>query len=632
MSQTNDPDTAGRGAAEQLAAAAEEASAAQNAELANLRERLEAGLSDDYELGPCIGRGGMGALFRARQVRLDREVAVKVLLPPNTDVTGWRERFEREARTLARLSHPGIVSVHDFGDRDELAWIVMELVEGTNLRELLGTGRLSPEEALAIAPSICRALQYAHEKGVVHRDIKPENVLLDSEGRVKLVDFGLAKLNAPQEAHLTRSNQAVGTPRYMAPEQLERPLEVDHRADIFSLGVVLYEMLTGQVPAGVIEPPSRRVAVDVRLDEVVLRALEREPDRRYQQVSEVESGIQEAAGVTPSPTPPAEPTADFADGPTSPAGWGLVDTLSVLVLLTLWILEQFFLPGDLRKEIVATGETFDLRLPQSPWIPLGALHACLTAIPLTSLLVDRYQRRRRDRGRALLRLSLPTIRLVLLGLAFYVAFYIVEHLHFVTIALIDANAASMELPQMIASTNLHLALAMVLLGVLAVVNSLAGKGAYVQWLSAPRARIAQWFVAPLGLIATLTALRLCIDRESGLGNIGLTSNSLLLGIGCLLVAAAGTLPLAAQLRSSTRISLIVGMLGFPFFLTIQTGLNVYFGMATTGIAAPLILVTLLDLALLTANLHPTPSRETKRESVGGRGVGALGAPGAPSSE
>ncbi|MGB0330610.1 MAG: serine/threonine-protein kinase, partial [Planctomycetota bacterium] len=257
-------------------------------ELEALRDRVRAEL-DDYELLESLGRGGMGAVFRARQMKLDREVAIKVLLPPSGEVEGWSERFQREAQALARLVHPGIVTVHDFGQGEDLAWIVMELVDGADLRQMLEEGRLPEAEALAIVPALCEALQYAHDQGVVHRDIKPENVLFDRFGRVKLVDFGLAKLSGDAGSpQLTRTDQAMGTPRYMAPEQLERPREVDHRADLFSLGVVFYEMLTGHVPAGVVEPPSQVAGVDAGIDGVVLSTLEREPDRRPQSAADIE--------------------------------------------------------------------------------------------------------------------------------------------------------------------------------------------------------------------------------------------------------------------------------------------------------------------------------------------------------
>jgi predicted Ser/Thr protein kinase len=244
-----------------------------------------------------LGKGGMGAVYKARQPALDRFVALKILPAQGGASPGFAERFTREARALARLSHPNIVGVHEFGQVDGLHFFVMEFVDGVNLRQLQKTGRLSPRQALEIVPQICDALQYAHDEGVVHRDIKPENVLVDRKGRVKIADFGLAKILAreKEDLRLTGEGQVMGTPHYMAPEQIEHPLEVDHRADIFSLGVVFYEMLTGELPLGKFPPPSRRVRVDVRLDEVVLHALEKEPERRYQQASEVKSAVE---GIT----------------------------------------------------------------------------------------------------------------------------------------------------------------------------------------------------------------------------------------------------------------------------------------------------------------------------------------------
>jgi hypothetical protein len=253
------------------------------------------------EIKALLGQGGMGVVYRARQSRLDREVALKVLPPELSAQPHFAERFLREARAMARLAHPNIVAVHDFGETDGLCWLMMELVEGVNLRQALKSGALAPEKALAVVPQMCDALQYAHDEGVVHRDIKPENVLLDRAGRVKIADFGLAKLVGPQDGTLTSETQVFGTPHYMAPEQMEGARDVDHRADIFSLGVVFYEMLTGRLPVGRFEPPSRRVQVDVRLDDVVLHALEHEPARRYQHAAEVKTDIESvAAGREPA--------------------------------------------------------------------------------------------------------------------------------------------------------------------------------------------------------------------------------------------------------------------------------------------------------------------------------------------
>ncbi len=263
-------------------------------------------LFPQLDIQRLLGRGGMGAVYLARQKALDRPVALKLLAPKGGTDPEFAERFAREAKALARLNHPGIVAVHDFGAVEGLYYFLMEYVEGTSLREVMRKGKLAPRQALALVPQICDALQYAHDEGVVHRDIKPENVLLDKKGRIKVADFGLAKIlgqDASGDA-LTGSRHVMGTPHYMAPEQLEHPREVDHRADIYSLGVVFYEMLTGELPLGRFAPPSRKVQVDVRLDEVVLRALEKEPERRYQHASELKSDIGEIRPTEANAVPP----------------------------------------------------------------------------------------------------------------------------------------------------------------------------------------------------------------------------------------------------------------------------------------------------------------------------------------
>ena len=267
----------------------------------------------DLEILELVGRGGMGVVYKARQKRLDRLVALKILAPKIGQEPAFAERFVREARAMAMLSHPQIVAVHDFGQTDGLYYFLMEFVDGVNLRRLLDTGKLAPEAALAIVPQICEALQYAHDHGVVHRDIKPENVLLDKEGRVKIADFGIAKLvgREAKDLSLTGEGQIVGTPQYMAPEQIEHPLQVDHRADLYALGVVFYQMLTGELPLGRFAPPSKKVQIDVRLDDVVLRALEKEPERRYQQASEIKTSV-ETIATTPQPERPPSPTIDDA--------------------------------------------------------------------------------------------------------------------------------------------------------------------------------------------------------------------------------------------------------------------------------------------------------------------------------
>jgi serine/threonine protein kinase len=232
-------------------------------------------LFPQLEILAFIGKGGMGAVYQARQPALDRFVALKILPPQTASGSSFVERFNREARALAKLAHPNIVAVHEFGQVNGLPFFLMEFVDGLNLRQLERAGKLAPRQALQIVPQICEALQFAHDEGIVHRDIKPENILVDKKGRVKIADFGIAKiLGREADVALTETQGAIGTPHYMAPEQMEKPTTVDHRADIFSLGVVFYEMLTGELPLGRFAPPSsRKVEVDVRLDDVVLRAL-----------------------------------------------------------------------------------------------------------------------------------------------------------------------------------------------------------------------------------------------------------------------------------------------------------------------------------------------------------------------
>jgi hypothetical protein len=228
-------------------------------------------------------------------------VAIKVLPPEVARDPAFAERFLREARSLARLNHPNIVTVYDFGDAGGLYHFTMEYVDGRNLRDLLQGGPLPVAQALEIVPQICDALQYAHDEGLIHRDVKPENVLLDRKGRVKIADFGLAKLVGLTPAYLTLTGtqEVMGTLLYMAPEQMKQARSVDHRADIYSLGVVLYEMLTGELPLGRFAPPSHKAPVGERLDQVVLRALAREPAERYQDARAFKQDVEAALAAQP---------------------------------------------------------------------------------------------------------------------------------------------------------------------------------------------------------------------------------------------------------------------------------------------------------------------------------------------
>lgn len=255
------------------------------------------------EILECLGRGGMGVVYKARQKSLNRLVALKLLAPERAGDAKFAIRFAREAQALATLNHPHIVTIHDFGQARCFYFLLMEFVDGVNLRQAMKAGRFTPDQALAIVPPVCEALQYAHEHGIVHRDIKPENLLLDKTGRVKIADFGIAKIidldDTTENPREDSRTTMVGTPAYAAPEQ--QGGQADHRADIYSLGVVLYELLTGELPGKNLTPPSQRVQIDVRLDEVVLRALETQPELRYATVAEFRTQL-ETFGTGKKPT------------------------------------------------------------------------------------------------------------------------------------------------------------------------------------------------------------------------------------------------------------------------------------------------------------------------------------------
>lgn len=242
------------------------------------------------EILGLIGHGGMGAVYQARQPNLDRIVALK-LIRPREDNPMFAERFVREAKAMAKLTHPNIVTIFESGEAGGSLYLIMEYIDGVTLREAIRAKAVQPADAMRIVGQLCDALEYAHSQGVVHRDIKPENILLDRAGKVKVVDFGLAKLADDNAMSLTHTRQAMGTPHYMAPEQWEKPTEVDHRADIYALGVVIYELLTGELPLGRFDPPSVKSRLDARIDEIVLKLLAKEPNRRYQHASEVRTAL-----------------------------------------------------------------------------------------------------------------------------------------------------------------------------------------------------------------------------------------------------------------------------------------------------------------------------------------------------
>lgn len=270
------------------------------------------------EILECIGRGGMGTVFKARQPKLDRFVALKILSEELAAQPEFAARFAQEGKLLARLNHPNIVAVYDFGQAataDEAGketvffYLLMEYVDGANLRQVMREQRLSPSQAVAVIPQICEALEYAHAEGVLHRDVKPENILLDVKGRVKIADFGIAAVmwdvageesvadgavssSAADVERLTHTGRVLGTPSYMAPEQVDAAGAVDQRADVYSLGVVFYEMLTGELPRGAFPPPSKKTPIPAEIDGIVMRALEKNRDQRYDSVAEMKTELE----------------------------------------------------------------------------------------------------------------------------------------------------------------------------------------------------------------------------------------------------------------------------------------------------------------------------------------------------
>ena len=258
-------------------------------------EQLDANMPG-YEVEKLIAKGGMGAVYRGNQIKLGRVCAIK-LLPHIEDDGGMRmiERFEREAQAMARLKHPNIIEVYEIGEtEDGMHYFSMENVEGHDLHTLLHTGKLTTDHVFSWIPQICDALQYAHSEKLIHRDIKPANILVNKEGIVKMIDFGLAKPNDPKKvvARLTMTNVALGTPDYAAPEARQAGVEPDYRSDLYAIGVILYEMLTGRLPRGAWRPPSALVpGMDPRFDPVVVKALRPDPDQRYQQAKEIAADI-----------------------------------------------------------------------------------------------------------------------------------------------------------------------------------------------------------------------------------------------------------------------------------------------------------------------------------------------------
>ena len=287
-------------------------------------------LLPQYEILEQIGSGGMGAVYKARQPDLDRIIAIKILPSSKDDEFNFKERFRREAKAMARLQHPGIIAVFEFGetesnDNNPLLYIVMEYVEGADLNYLIKSSALDLSQVLVVVAQICDALQYAHEQNIIHRDIKPANIMLNMSGDVKIADFGLAKIISTEtspEPDLTRSNMVMGTLDYLAPEQMETGATVDQRADLYALGVLIYEMLTGKAPRGAFVLPSEKLEdLDPRVDHLIIRAMATDPSDRFQSADELSTAILNIGTPEPEPEPEPEPVSKSTSQATSITPW-----------------------------------------------------------------------------------------------------------------------------------------------------------------------------------------------------------------------------------------------------------------------------------------------------------------------
>ncbi|MBL8753912.1 MAG: serine/threonine protein kinase [Planctomycetes bacterium] len=455
----------------------------------------------DLAVHALVGQGGMAAVYHATQVRLGRAVALKVMRPDLAKEPQFAERFLREAKALATLSNPHVLAIHDFGERAGHCYLVTEFVDGANLRELMQLGRLSPDEVLRIVPQICAGLHFAHQHGVVHRDIKPENVLVDRHGQVKLADFGLAKLAGVPGPALTRASAVMGTPHYMAPEQWYGSAGVDHRADIYSLGVVLYELLTGRLPIGTYAPASAQPGVPAGVDQVVQRSLQQEPELRYQSARDVQDDLERQRRDVPPPLPESGAGARGAAGPHASAtrllvAGTLVPMLGLPLLavflnaeheLFAWRIREWFADDANRRladhivEAVGRGEAWTSSVPQpsSPSAAFELQHGLplvlgilggLVLVTVTMLLGAAAWRRTRHLGAS-------RIQQMLGGMVF---------------ALLPVGSACVGLCAAADKTQKEW-----LLGVVGVVL-VVGVGAFLRWLWQLTARRRPGIAGPLG--------------------------------------------------------------------------------------------------------------------------------------
>jgi serine/threonine protein kinase len=300
-----------------------------------------------YEITGLIACGGMGAVYHAVQRSLERDVAIKILPREFSKDTSFCAGFEAEAKAMARLNHPNLIGVYDFGEVDGMLFIIMEFVPGQSLFHSADGVQLDPMEVIRLVSGICNGLAHAHQNGIIHRDIKPANILLDLNGEPKIGDFGLAR---PLDRKIEEGEDVFGTPHYTAPEVIHAPNSVDARADIFSLGVMLHELLTGTLPANDPRPASAIALCDPRFDAIIRRATHPSPDARYANAMEMAGDLakiatsygprvlQTAASVrrVPTLTPRVQPRLPVRKSSSSPVP--MIVMLLVAIAGAAWLL------------------------------------------------------------------------------------------------------------------------------------------------------------------------------------------------------------------------------------------------------------------------------------------------------
>ena len=345
-------------------------------------EEVEA-LFPAYDVHALIACGGMGAVYQATQRSLERAVAIKILPREFSTDEAFRTGFEAEAKAMAKLNHPNLIGVYDFGEAGGMLYIIMEYVAGKSLFHSANGYSLEPTEAVRIVADVCRGLAHAHEHGILHRDIKPANILLDAQAHPKIGDFGLARA---LESQIEEGEQIFGTPGYTAPEVIEPPYTFDHRADIYSVGVMLHELLTGKLPDADPRPASHICACNVRFDAVIRKATSHDPNSRYSSALELAAEL-ESIGNSPSRSLLTTGSAAAAGRPYVPpkytkkssSGLGFMVFLLVIAAAIAWYVmnekkknEEIEEPADTVSEEEPKTRVIDLQKETSPKTPAPA--------------------------------------------------------------------------------------------------------------------------------------------------------------------------------------------------------------------------------------------------------------------